>query len=239
MLFFTLGLLFLAGVKGVAYIMNAISKFVELFANNISAIVLVIIFLWICSMMAYFTVHFLVEYIVKYGEKIEKAKSQSEKDRLTELYNMKNFMRLFNKAIENAAEKKEPVSVLVIDIDYFHKVNYIYGSLAGDSILTSLAYILSGACCKLDILGRIERDKFSIVLYKCSNNKAIEIAERIRGVIEKYPFVLPSGKIIYITVSIGISTYPDTTGSPEVIFNQADKSLQYAKQTGKNKVSSI
>jgi len=226
-------------VKGVAYIMNAITKFQELFVSNLPSIAIVIIFFWICTMITCFAIYFLLEWITITNEKLEKIKNQSEKDCLTGLNNIKNFTSLLSQAIENAKEKKVPISVLVIDIDFFRKVNDIYGDLAGDCMLKSLAYILRGACCKLDILGRMERDKFAILLYNCNNTKAIEIAERIRAVIEKYPFMLPNGKVIYITVSIGIATYPDTTKRIEVIFSQADKSLCYAKQTGKNKVSSI
>jgi diguanylate cyclase (GGDEF) domain len=232
-------LLFLTGVKGVAYIVEVIKTFQELFINNISVIVVVITFLWVCTIVTCFTVYYLVQYIEKVNKELEKMKNQAGKDCLTGLNNTKNFTRLFNQAIENTTHKREFISVLVIDIDFFKKVNDIYGNLAGDSILKSVAYILSGACGKLDILGRIEGDKFSIVLAKCSNNKALEIGERIRAVIEKYPFALPNGKTIYITVSIGVATYPDTTEQPEVIFSQADKSLYYAKHTGKNKVCSI
>lgn len=219
--------------------MEVIKMFKDLFVNNISAIVVVIAFLWIVTLVTCFTVCYLVKYVQKANKKSKKMKNQSVKDCLTGLNNTKNFTRLLNQAIENTTHKKGSISVLVIDIDFFKKVNDIYGNLAGDSILKSLGDILSGACGKLDILGRIEGDKFSIVLVKASNNKALEIGERIRAVIEKYPFVLPKGKTIYITVSIGVATYPDTTEEPEVVFSQANKSLQYAKQTGKNKVCSI
>lgn len=219
--------------------MEVIKTFRELFINNISIIVVVIAFLWISTIVTCFTVYYLVQYIEKVNKKLKKMKNQAGKDCLTGLNNTKNFTRLLNQAIENTTQKRDPISVLVIDIDFFKKVNDIYGNLAGDSILKSLAYILNGACGKLDILGRIEGDKFSIVLVKSSNNKALEIGERIRAVIEKYPFVLPKGKTIYITVSIGVATYPDTIEQPEAIFSQADKSLYYGKHTGKNRVCSI
>lgn len=219
--------------------MEAIKKFKDLFINNISDIIVVIIILWICTTITCFVVYYVFKYIEKITIKLKKVENQSEKDWLTGLNSSKNFTTLLKQAIENAALKKDSVSVLVIDIDFFKKVNDIYGNLAVDSILKSLACILSGACGKLDALGRLERDKFSIVLYKCPNNQAIEIAERIRAVIEKYPFVLPKGKIIYITVSIGVATYTDTIGEAEDILSQADKSLHNAKKTGKNKVCSI
>lgn len=219
--------------------MDAIKIFQELFINNIFIILMVVAFLWISALATCFMAYYLVQYIEKVSRRFTKATDQYEKDILTGLNNTKGFTRLFSQAIENASQKKDPISVLVIDIDFFKRVNDIYGSLAGDSILRSLADILIGACKESDILGRIERDKFSIVLCRTSNNRACEIAESIRAVIEKYPFMLPKGKIIYITVSIGVSTYPDSTEDLETIFSKADKSLNYAKQTGKNKVCSI
>jgi len=226
-------------VKGVVYIVNGMDIFQGLFLDNILVIIVVIAFFWIATMATCSIVCYLVEYIQKCNEQLENKKNKFEKEPLTGLNNRATFTKLFSKIIENTARRKEPISVLVIDIDFFKKVNDIYGNLAGDSILKSLAYILRGACNKLDILGRIEGDKFSIVLYKSSNDEAVKMAERIRAVIEKYPFVLPQGKTIYITVSIGVATYPDTTEKPEDIFSQADKALHYAKQTGKNKVCSI
>lgn len=219
--------------------MDAIKTFEELFINNLSVILVVIAFIWVAAIATCYMVCYLVKYIEKIDRKLTKITDQPKKDFLTGLNNTKNFTMLLNKAVQYATQKKDPISVLVIDIDFFKKVNHVYGNLAGDSILKSLACILSGACGKSDILGRIERDKFSIVLYKTSNDKALEIAERIRAVVEKYPFVLPKGKTIYITVSIGVATYPDIIKEPEAIFSQADKSLYHAKQTGKNKVCSI
>jgi diguanylate cyclase (GGDEF) domain len=229
----------LTSVKGVAYTMDAIKIFEELFINNIFVILMVVAFLWISALATCFIVYYLLQCIEKVSKRLTKNTKQSEKDFLTGLNNTKNFTRLFNQAIENVSKKKDSISVLVIDIDFFKKVNDVYGSLAGDSILRSLSDILIGACGKSDVLSRIERDKFSMILYKTSNNEACEIAESIRAVIEKYPFMLPKGKIIYITVSIGVATYPDTTEEPKAVFSQADKSLHHAKQTGKNKVCSI
>lgn len=219
--------------------MEAIKKIKDLFINNIPDIIVVITFIWICTTITCFVVYYVFKYIEKINIKLKKVENQSEKDWLTGLNNSKSFKILLDQSMENAILKKGSISVLVIDIDFFKKVNDIYGNLAVDSILKSLACILSGACGKLDGLGRLERDKFSIVLYKCSNNQAIEIAECIRAVIEKYPFVLPKGKIIYITVSIGVATYTDTIGETEDILSLADKALHNAKKAGKNKVCSI
>ena len=210
-----------------------------LLINNVLFTVVVLMFLWIGTIVVGFTVSYLVQYLETANKALKKLRNQAEKDSLTGLNKRKNFKRLLNQVIENTTQKKEPISILIIDIDFFKKVNDVYGHLAGDSVLKTSAHILSGACSKVDILGRIRWDKFSIVLDKCSNSRALEIGERIRAVVEKYPFMLPDGKTIYITVSIGVATYPDTTMSYEEIFNQADKALHCAKHTGRNKVYSI
>lgn len=210
-----------------------------LLISDVLFTVVVLMFLWIGTIVVGFTVSYLVKYLETANKALKKLRTLAEKDSLTGLNKRKNFKKLLNQVIESTTQKKEPISVLVVDIDFFKKVNDVYGHLAGDSVLKTSAHILSGACSRVDILGRIRWDKFSIVLDKCSSSRALETAERIRAVVEKYPFVLPDGKTIYITVSIGVATYPDTTMSYEDIFNQADKALHCAKHTGRNKVYSI
>ena len=207
--------------------------------NNKSLIEAALLPLWLGTLVVGSTVYFLVQYLETANKALKKVRDEAEKDSLTGLNNRKNFKKLLNEAIENTVQKKEPISVLVVDIDFFKKVNVTYGRLAGNSILKALAQILCGACSKFDIVGRIGGEKFSIVIPKCSNVRAIEIAERIRAVVEKYPFVLPDGKIIYSTVSIGVATYPDTTLELESILKKADMALYDAKHTGRNKVSYI
>lgn len=184
-------------------------------------------------------VYYLVQYLDISNKVLKNLQHDATKDFLTGLNNVRNFNKLLNEIMKNIWKRNESLSVLVVDIDLFKKINDTYGHSAGDCVLKSLAQILRGACNKFDIVGRIGGDEFSIILARCSNIKAIEIAERIRAVVEKYPFVLPEGKTVYITVSIGVATYPDTTLQYNDIVRCADMALYKAKQTGRNKVSSL
>lgn len=198
-----------------------------------------LLILWITTLLIGYIVYFLIESLETSNKALEKIREEEEKDPLTGLSNMKNFKKLLNQSIENIIKTKRPISVLIIDIDFFRKVNDTYGYLAGNCILKTLSHILCGACDRFDIIGRIGGQKFSIVLTECSNDKAYEIAECIRAVVEKYPFLLPDGKIIFITISVGIATYPDTTLELDSILKKAYLALYDAKHNGRNRVSSI
>lgn len=198
-----------------------------------------LLILWIITLLIGSTVYFLIESLETSNKALKKIREEEEKDPLTGLSNKKNFKKLLNQSVENIIKTRKPISVLVVDIDFFKKVNDTYGYLAGNCILKTLSHILCGACDRFDIIGRIGGQKFSMVLTECSNDKAYEIAECIRAVVEKYPFLLPDGKIIFITVSVGIATYPDTTLELESILKKAYLALYDAKHNGRNRVSSI
>lgn len=140
---------------------------------------------------------------------IEYIKKNSTQDFLTGLNNTRNFDKLVNETFVQAKENKFDLSCFMVDIDHFKKVNDTYGHPVGDIVLKELAYILKNNCRSFDIIGRVGGEEFCILLLDCGQEEAFQIASRIRKAVKIYDFEIGNKEYINITVSIGVSTYPD------------------------------
>lgn len=180
--------------------------------------------------------YYLVRYLKTSNQLINKLKDESSKDFLTGLNNVRTFDHAINTAIKNALETNSTLSILLLDIDFFKKINDTYGHPAGDSVLKSLGDILLGNCRKTDIVCRVGGEEFSVILPGSKADQAYEIGERIRHAVESHEFILPNNKKINITISVGVSCYPDITTSIDDLIKHGDNALYNAKHTGRNKV---
>lgn len=151
-------------------------------------------------------------------------------DHLTGLYNRHSLYDLAPKYIQNALRHKSPLSLLMIDLDHFKKINDTYGHSTGDSVLKNVAKIMQDACRTEDIVARFGGEEFVMLLTNCETDSAIHKAEKLRASIEASK---PEG--LTVTSSIGIATLsPNDTF--DLLFNNADKAVYEAKATGRNKV---
>ena len=194
---------------------------------------------WVISTIAGILVYFLAGYIVQSNQLFMQLKTQSTTDFLTGLNNVRQFDSSLNESAKNAQEFNEKLSLLLIDIDHFKKVNDTYGHQAGDEVLRQLGGLLVGCSRPGDIVSRNGGEEFSLLLKKCPYSHALDIAERIRAIVENHRFTLPNGKQISLTISLGASTYLETTQCLEEFIKQADDTLYKSKRTGRNKVSSL
>ena len=183
-----------------------------------------------------FIIYYLCEYINQSSLLFVQFKEDSCRDFLTGLNNVRNFNNLFNDLSKKAVERKERLSLIMIDIDWFKKINDTYGHPSGDEVLKQIALILKTACRSFDIISRNGGEEFSILLIDCPNKQAMEIGERIRKAIEKHEFIVSTGEKINISVSVGVTTYPDIVNNVEEIIESADIALYKAKHAGRNKV---
>lgn len=193
---------------------------------------------WTISIIGGLISVFFVEYIRKTQYLLTKYEQESVTDFLTGLNNVRQFDATWNALLKNAVEKNEKLSLLIIDIDYFKKVNDTYGHPAGDRILIELGQILKIATRSFDIVSRNGGEEFSVILPDCPNQQSIEIAERIRQKVESHEFSISPQETIHITVSIGVATYPETVTDSSKIVKTADECLYVAKHSGRNKVCS-
>jgi len=183
-----------------------------------------------------FVMYYCAKYITISNALIRRLKEESSKDFLTGLNNVRNFDSLFNNAMKAAKHNQESISILLIDVDFFKGINDTYGHISGDAVLKEIALLIPKSCRSFDIVSRNGGEEFSVILLDCPAKRAVEIGERIRRTIEAHSFVLPGGKEIHITVSIGVAAYPDTTKDIESLIKKADSALYKAKGSGRNKV---
>jgi diguanylate cyclase len=156
-------------------------------------------------------------------------------DHLTELANLREFENRFEQLFEECLNNEMPISFLMLDLDHFKMINDTYGHLRGDEVLSELAQILIKSCRSYDLVARIGGEEFAIVLPRCPKETAFNIGRRIRQQIEDYVFCKDSHEI-RMTVSIGVSSFPNDADDSEKLMALADKALYKAKSAGRNAV---
>ncbi|WP_257391441.1 GGDEF domain-containing protein [Cytobacillus gottheilii] len=196
----------------------------------------VLIFYWLISYISTFLTFYLIRYIRESQALFAKYKNDSLTDSLTGLNNVRKFDEEFNRFVQDVKDSDQQLSLLYIDIDYFKKINDTYGHKEGDIVLIELGARLQKATRSFDIVSRNGGEEFTVLLLDCPSARAVEIAERIRVSVEKDAFLLSTGKPIYITVSIGVASYRETTDNPSMLIDYADTALYQAKHVGRNRV---
>lgn len=160
----------------------------------------------------------------------------SVRDQLTGLYNHREFYRLLGEELARSLRYGHQVSLLMLDIDYFKRVNDTYGHLAGDQVLRRLPELIRGQLRASDIPCRYGGEEFGVILPETAGAQAMEVAERIRSVVAGESIALPDGGSLRITVSLGIATFPGGSANEEDLVSAADLALYQAKRTGRNRI---
>jgi len=141
------------------------------------------------------------------------------------------FERLLSQAIEGAADKDGPFSLLVLDIDQFRQVNETYGHDVGDQVLADVLAIVRGQIGDADRFARWGGDEFAILVSGADTKEAEALAERIREAVEAHAFPQAG----HVTVTLGVTTYR-AGDSPEGQVERADRAAHRAKEEGRNRV---
>lgn len=165
----------------------------------------------------------------------EKTVLRAHSDYLTDLWNHGYFQYLLQTELEKTKATKEPLTLLMIDIDDFKIYNDSLGHQAGDRTLKELSALLKKQSRKMDFVCRYGGEEFTIILPQTDKEEAFLIAERIRQDIQKQAFlheeILPTKKL---TVSLGMASFPTDGNTPSELIRWADKMLYEAKNKGKN-----
>jgi diguanylate cyclase (GGDEF)-like protein len=156
-------------------------------------------------------------------------------DGLTGLFNYRNFQERLLQEFSRFDRFSEPLSMLIIDLDYFKKINDTYGHPVGDTVLKGVADIIKTTIRSIDIPARYGGEEFAVILIGTDANGAKNMAERLRQAVMNTSFSA-GGNTFKVTISIGISTFPyhDVTSKEELI-EKADQALYYAKREGRNR----
>ena len=158
-------------------------------------------------------------------------------DSLTGVYNRRFLDRQLPVEIERAMRSGAALSMLVIDVDDFKRINDELGHKKGDEALVAITDIIRRNLRKVDMPFRYGGEEIVILLPGTPEFEALHTAERLRRVISQYRgFKDAHGKVRDISVSVGVAVYPDTARTGEQLFAQADEAMYRAKQRGKNQV---
>ncbi|RXK14101.1 GGDEF-domain containing protein [Halarcobacter mediterraneus] len=174
-----------------------------------------------------------VKAINKYTEDLE---YYAARDPLTDLFNQRVFNDMMMYEIKRANRHNYSFALMVIDCDNFKPINDNFGHAFGDRFLQTIADILEEEKRDEDIPARYGGDEFTVILPECDVNGAIVVANRIAQRIAKEKLTAPDGTNVGITISIGISVYPDHTHSQKELFIIADHMMYKAKEEGKNSI---
>ncbi|HAZ09856.1 MAG: hypothetical protein A2047_04150 [Omnitrophica bacterium GWA2_41_15] len=154
----------------------------------------------------------------------------SNSDSLTGLWNHGYFQYLLGEEIKKSSLMKFCFTLLMIDIDNFKTFNDTYGHQAGDSIIREISKIFRDVSRKIDAVARYGGEEFGIILPITKKEEALILAERIRKAVETSP------GLKNITISIGVSSFPEDGEKKEDLIAYADRALYKAKRSGKNKI---
>ncbi|MBK3495682.1 diguanylate cyclase [Viridibacillus sp. YIM B01967] len=166
-------------------------------------------------------------------ERMRKIEEMAETDYLTGLANNRRFQQVIDELLTN----DEPFSLLLIDIDSFKKVNNTYGHPVGDEILQKIGAQLKDFVTTINgEAARISGEEFYVVCRDAAPAISIHDAHRIRTQIAKTPFVVSTGHVITITVSIGICSYPDNGKTLTDLAFLADRAVMKAIEKGQNQI---
>jgi diguanylate cyclase (GGDEF)-like protein len=162
---------------------------------------------------------------------ISRLTDAAHTDPLTGLPNRAGFYRALDTEIERVRPDKRPVSALVIDVDFFKEVNRRHGTESADSTLQQLGSLLENSTRLIDSVARLEGQQFAVLLPELDKNAAYLVAEQLLGKVRDV-FRPPA---VVITISVGISTFPEDGEERDALFQAATDSLRAAKVLGRNR----
>lgn len=160
-------------------------------------------------------------------------------DELTGLYTRRYYIQRIGDEYKRCTRYKRHLSMIVVDIDFFKKVNDTYGHHTGDIVLKEVANLIKQAIrVDIDTAVRFGGEEFVVILPETHLRGAWQVAERIRKWVEEASFECGEDKI-KSTVSLGISAYPENGAAIEDLFNMSDSALYRSKKAGRNQITAI
>jgi diguanylate cyclase (GGDEF)-like protein/PAS domain S-box-containing protein len=175
-----------------------------------------------------------VAIIIEHSRLYAEVQKMAITDEVTRLYNRRGLFELTKREIDRARRFNRPVSLMMLDIDFFKKVNDQYGHPVGDEVLACLAEHFIKIVREIDIVGRYGGEEFVIVLPETDLRSASGVAERIRKSIEEHKFHTRAGDVA-ITISIGLTWTSRGQLDLDQMLDLADQALYQAKNTGRNR----
>jgi len=173
---------------------------------------------------------------LKHFQRFSSVKNMATYDTLTGLYNRRYFEERLGVEAEKSFYSGVPLSLVMVDIDHFKKVNDTFGHTEGDQILCKISSLLKNSVRRKDTVARYGGEEFMLILPEAGLEQSFVIAERIRQSVEKTLFEVERAQV-NLTLSMGISNFPShRVKSKEELIKMADQALYDAKRGGRNRV---
>jgi diguanylate cyclase (GGDEF)-like protein len=157
-------------------------------------------------------------------------------DGLTQVPNHRHFQSLLNQQIDVATRYHHHIGLLLFDIDHFKVFNDTYGHAVGDLVLKEVARTVQAAIRASDTLARYGGEEFVVLIPQAETTGAMQSAERVRAAVENMN-VNHEGKILKVTISIGVCLFPEMASVKQDFIDGADKAMYFSKKTGRNRVT--
>jgi two-component system, cell cycle response regulator len=161
------------------------------------------------------------------------------KDGLTGLYNRREFNKQLKAEIERSQRYHHNCSLLILDIDFFKKLNDTYGHQGGDEALRTVGALLRQEVRPIDRAARYGGEEFVIILPETDGESAAVVGERLRTAIRSHLIPVSPTQSINITISLGCATFPINADSEDALISAADQALYIAKRSGRDRVISF
>lgn len=176
--------------------------------------------------------------VKRLDETQKKLKKIAVTDELTGLRNRRYIMGQVEKEHQRSVRSGEPLSLIVLDIDHFKRVNDTYGHAFGDVVLKAVADCMRESLRSYDLLGRIGGEEFLIASPGSTLDDAAGLAQRILDRIRREK-IAGNGRTVSVTMSAGVTQFGEQDAEPDVLFTRADAALYLAKQQGRDRVIAL
>jgi diguanylate cyclase (GGDEF)-like protein len=173
---------------------------------------------------------------LKHFQRFSSIKNMAIYDTLTGLHNRRYFEERLEAEAQKCFISNTPLSLVMVDIDFFKKVNDTFGHTEGDQVLCRISSLLKTSVRKKDIVARYGGEEFILILPEARLEESFVIAERIRHLVENTLFEVRKTQV-NLTLSMGVSSFPShQVKSKEELVEMADQALYDAKRGGRNRV---
>jgi diguanylate cyclase (GGDEF)-like protein len=173
------------------------------------------------------------------GSHEERLEDLTIRDALTGLYNNRFFHARLPEEFARCQRHKQHISLILIDLDHFKRVNDQYGHQSGDVVLQEVAKIMQQTARKEEFVARVGGEEFCVILVECGEKEALLAAERFIEAIRQMQVVLPGGESIRITASLGVVSSETTEGNEWHLYAVADAAMYRAKKSGRNQIAIV
>jgi two-component system cell cycle response regulator len=178
-----------------------------------------------------------IRYALKLGDTLAQLRQLAQRDELTKLLNRLEFSRILNEEWDRSARFQRPFTLVMVDIDFFKKINDTHGHQAGDEVLRHVASLLSGQVRTVDRVARYGGEEFALVMIETDCRNAAEHIRRLGLLLADLPCIVADKDLtIEVTLSAGVADSQQGATSATELVEMADKALYAAKKGGRNRI---